>query len=180
MIQLTTGWARGQIAARSAQSTMSLTPSGWRATMNSRAITAPIPCQTNRSSSKYPTDSNDLGMPTSKETNALLCGSIKSIYLFAVATIGGAVVTGTVPGIAQTPAPRSRTKVEATSQVKAEPLSGADLWTLNCNRCHMVRSPGEFTAAQWETILMHMRVRANIPAAQAREIQKFLEAGAEK
>ena len=125
-------------------------------------------------------DSNDLAMPTSKETNALLCGSIKSIHLFAVATIGAAVVTVTVPAIAQTPAPGSKTKVETTSQVKAEPLSGAELWTLNCNRCHMVRSPGEFTAAQWRTILIHMRVRANIPAAQAREIQKFLEAGGGK
>jgi hypothetical protein len=112
-------------------------------------------------------------MPTSKEINALLRGSIKSIRLF----VGAAVVTFAFPAIAQTPAPGPETKVETTTEVK---LSGAELWTLNCNRCHMYRSPGEFTAAQWPTIIMHMRVRANLPAAQAREIRKFLEAGAGK
>jgi cytochrome c5 len=105
---------------------------------------------------------------------------VKSIHLFAAATIGASVVTLAFAAKAQTPAPASETKVETATQVKAEPLSGAELWTLNCNRCHMIRSPGEFTAAQWQTILMHMRVRANIPAAQAREIQKFLQSGAGK
>jgi mono/diheme cytochrome c family protein len=119
-------------------------------------------------------------MSTFKEINTLLRGSIKSIHLFAVVAIGAAVVAFAFPAIAQTAAPGSETKVETTTQVKAEPLSGAELWTLNCSRCHMIRSPGEFTAGQWQTILMHMRVRANIPAAQAREIQKFLEAGAGK
>jgi mono/diheme cytochrome c family protein len=116
-------------------------------------------------------------MPPSKEISALLRGSIKSIHLFAVATIGAALVTFAFPAIAQTPAPGSETKAETTTEVK---LSGAELWTLNCNRCHMIRSPGEFTTGQWATILMHMRVRANLPAAQAREIQKFLQAGAGK
>src|SRR5580704_13806383 len=119
-------------------------------------------------------------MPSSKEINALLRGSIKSICLFAVVAVGAAVVSFAFPVIAQTAAPASETKVETATQVKTEPLSGAELWTLNCSRCHTLRSPGEFTAAQWRTILIHMRVRANIPAAQAREIQKFLESGAGK
>ena len=68
----------------------------------------------------------------------------------------------------------------ATAQTKAEPLSGAELWTMNCSRCHMARNPGEFTAAQWQTIFRHMRIRANLPADQAREIQKYLESGAGK
>src|ERR1700730_773552 len=114
-------------------------------------------------------------MSTSKEINALLQGSIKPIHFIAAA-----VVTFAFPAIAQTAAPGSETKVETATQAKTEPLSGAELWTLNCSRCHMIRSPGEFTAAEWKTILIHMRVRANIPAAQAREIQKFLEAGAGK
>ena len=29
--------------------------------------------------------------------------------------------------------------------------------------------------AQWKTIVTHMRVRANLPAAQAREILKYLQ-----
>jgi hypothetical protein len=125
-------------------------------------------------------DSDDLAMHTSKQTKPRLRGSIKLIDLFAVATISVAVIIIGLPAIAQTPAPASKTTAETTSPVKAEPLSGAQLWTINCSRCHTVRGPGEFTAAQWQTILMHMRVRANLPATQAREVLKFLQAGAGK
>jgi cytochrome c5 len=124
-------------------------------------------------------DSNDVAMHASKQTKGLR-GSVQLIHLFAVATISVAVIIIGLPATAQTPAPTSIAKAETTTAVKAEPLSGAQLWAINCNRCHMARSPGEFTAAQWQTILMHMRVRANLPAAQAKELQKFLQAGAGK
>jgi len=65
-------------------------------------------------------------------------------------------------------------------QEKASGLSGVELWTIHCNRCHTYRGPNEFTAAHWQNILLHMRVRANLPAAQAREILKFLQQGAGK
>ena len=54
-------------------------------------------------------------------------------------------------------------------------LTGAELYAINCNRCHPERYATEFTAAQWKTIMTHMRVRANLPPAQAREILKFLK-----
>jgi hypothetical protein len=54
-------------------------------------------------------------------------------------------------------------------------LTGVELYQVNCNRCHAERYPTEFTSAQWKTIMIHMRVRANLPAAQAREILKFLQ-----
>jgi mono/diheme cytochrome c family protein len=54
-------------------------------------------------------------------------------------------------------------------------LSGADLYAINCSRCHQERYPTEFTSAHWKTIMIHMRVRANLPAAQAREILKYLQ-----
>ncbi|MGA2176568.1 MAG: cytochrome c [Verrucomicrobiota bacterium] len=54
-------------------------------------------------------------------------------------------------------------------------LTGAQLYQINCNRCHAERYPTEFTPAQWKTIVTHMRVRANLPAAQAREILKYLQ-----
>jgi mono/diheme cytochrome c family protein len=54
-------------------------------------------------------------------------------------------------------------------------LSGADLYAISCSRCHQERYPTEFTSAQWKTIMTHMRVRANLPAAQAREILKYLQ-----
>jgi mono/diheme cytochrome c family protein len=56
-----------------------------------------------------------------------------------------------------------------------ETLTGAVLYTINCSRCHSERYPTEFTVANWRNIMIHMRVRANLPAAQAREILKYLE-----
>jgi hypothetical protein len=54
-------------------------------------------------------------------------------------------------------------------------LSGAELYSMNCNRCHQERYPTERTAAQWRTVLLHMRVRANLPDQQARIILQYLQ-----
>ena len=54
-------------------------------------------------------------------------------------------------------------------------LTGAELYAVNCNRCHPERYPTEFNAAQWQTIMLHMRVRANLPAKQAKEILKYMK-----
>lgn len=54
-------------------------------------------------------------------------------------------------------------------------LTGAELYAVNCNRCHPERYATEFTPAQWKTIMLHMRVRANLPAAQAKIILKYLQ-----
>lgn len=58
---------------------------------------------------------------------------------------------------------------------KESELSGADLWSQNCGRCHNYRGPQEFNDAQWEIIVSHMRIIGGIPAAQARAITKFLQ-----
>jgi len=54
-------------------------------------------------------------------------------------------------------------------------LTGAELYAINCNRCHPERYATEFTSAQWKTIMTHMRVRANLPAEQAKVILKYLQ-----
>jgi hypothetical protein len=64
---------------------------------------------------------------------------------------------------------------EPKKPVVKQTLTGAVLYTINCSRCHQERYPTEFTSVQWKTIMTHMRVRANIPAAQAREILKYLQ-----
>ena len=55
------------------------------------------------------------------------------------------------------------------------PLTGAELYAINCNRCHPERSAIERKSTEWKTILTHMRVRANLPAAQARTILQYLQ-----
>jgi mono/diheme cytochrome c family protein len=54
-------------------------------------------------------------------------------------------------------------------------LTGQELYAINCNRCHSERYATERTAAQWKTIMLHMRVRANLPADQAKAILKYLQ-----
>src|ERR1039457_1981437 len=62
------------------------------------------------------------------------------------------------------------------SATAAKPqLTGAELYSIHCNRCPPERYPTERTAAQWKTIMLHMRVRATLPAEQARTILKYLQ-----
>jgi len=86
----------------------------------------------------------------------------------ALVVASAAILSMRVPTVYAGP----QTAPEKPSESKS--LSGATLYAINCSRCHQERYPTEFTAAQWKTIMIHMRVRANLPAAQAREIQKYL------
>jgi len=73
--------------------------------------------------------------------------------------------------------PKSK-KPAAASKPEKKPqktLTGAELYAINCNRCHPERYAPERTAEQWKTIMLHMRTRANLPAAQARAILTFLQ-----
>ena len=75
------------------------------------------------------------------------------------------------------PAPKTDTKTEKKTEKKAEKkkLSGAELYQTHCSRCHPERYATERTEAQWKTIMLHMRVRANLPADQAKAILKYLQ-----
>lgn len=54
-------------------------------------------------------------------------------------------------------------------------LTGEQLYAINCNRCHAERYATERTDAQWKTIMLHMRIRAQIPAEDAKAILKYLQ-----
>ena len=73
----------------------------------------------------------------------------------------------------------SDSKHTATEAPVAAPPhhSGAQLWADNCTRCHYVRQPDFYSAAQWELVVAHMRQRANLTGAEARSIVQFLKAG---
>jgi hypothetical protein len=55
--------------------------------------------------------------------------------------------------------------------------SGAQLWAENCIRCHNIRSPSQYSPAQWEVVMMHMRVRANLTPEEHKKILEFLKSG---
>jgi cytochrome c5 len=80
----------------------------------------------------------------------------------------------TAPAV-QSPKQRSDDAAANQGVKRMKKLTGAELYSMHCNRCHPERYPTERTAAQWKTILMHMRVRANLPAEHARTILKYLQ-----
>jgi hypothetical protein len=55
--------------------------------------------------------------------------------------------------------------------------SGAQLWAENCVRCHNIRSPSNYSPAQWEVVMLHMRVRANLTPDEHKKILAFLKSG---
>lgn len=54
-------------------------------------------------------------------------------------------------------------------------LTGEELWSNNCMRCHNVRPPTMYSGAQWDVIVHHMRLRANITGQEQRAIVEFLK-----
>jgi hypothetical protein len=56
------------------------------------------------------------------------------------------------------------------------PKAGAQLWAENCTRCHNLRPPTQYSPQQWDLIVTHMRLRADLTGEETREITKFLQA----
>lgn len=54
--------------------------------------------------------------------------------------------------------------------------SGSALWAARCGQCHSFRPPAEYSDAQWDTAVAHMRVAANLPGAEVRAIAAYLRA----
>ena len=71
----------------------------------------------------------------------------------------------------------NRASADTVKPAKSAPkqLTGAELYSMHCARCHPERYPNERTSAQWKTIGMHMRVRANLPAEHFRKLLKYLQ-----
>lgn len=53
--------------------------------------------------------------------------------------------------------------------------SGAQLWAQTCGHCHNIRSPSSYSDAQWDVVMLHMRVRANLTAEEHKQILAFLK-----
>jgi len=54
-------------------------------------------------------------------------------------------------------------------------LGGEELWSNNCIRCHNLRPSTMYSDAQWDVIVHHMRLRANITGAEQHAIVEFLK-----
>ncbi|MBI3880917.1 MAG: cytochrome c [Verrucomicrobia bacterium] len=69
---------------------------------------------------------------------------------------------------------KSGTSAPAAGPKAGASASGAQLWAQNCGHCHNIRSPGMYSDAQWEVIMLHMRIRGNLTATEHKEILAFL------
>ena len=63
------------------------------------------------------------------------------------------------------------------STQKITEKTGNVLWQENCLHCHNAPPSTAFTSAQWETIGMHMEVRANLTETETTKIVEFLKSG---
>jgi len=97
----------------------------------------------------------------------MLFGGLVSTHCYAEPPSGASSQTNSVAAKVSSP--------ETNSVVVKTQLTGAELYSIQCNRCHQERYPTERTGAQWKTIMLHMQVRANIPVSQARLILQYLQ-----
>jgi hypothetical protein len=62
-----------------------------------------------------------------------------------------------------------------TGEKVAVEKSGAELWSEQCSRCHNMPDPTTYSDDKWETVSMHMKVRANISTKEIELIKQFLQ-----
>jgi hypothetical protein len=53
--------------------------------------------------------------------------------------------------------------------------TGVQTWSENCGHCHNVRAAESYSPAQWDVVMLHMRVRANLTAQEHAAILEFLQ-----
>ena len=100
------------------------------------------------------------------------CSYFAALVLFIFASVSWKVFAGSKAS--------AETATESSNTVKSNSslqLSGQELWSMNCQRCHNMRSPVMYNNAQWDVIVHHMRVRANLTGADARAIADSLKSG---
>jgi cytochrome c5 len=106
---------------------------------------------------------------------AMVVGGLASTLYFAE-QISAAPPPNTDSASSQTNSVETKAGSTDTNKVVVKrQLTGAELYSIHCNRCHAERYPTERTAAQWKTIMLHMQVRANVPGQQAKLILQYLQ-----
>src|SRR5438046_10386639 len=94
------------------------------------------------------------------------------MVLFRCSALGIAAVGLLVNGCST---PQKSNQTQATPATAATTPSGAQLWALNCGHCHNIRSPSSYSDAQWDVVMLHMRIRANLTAREHKELLDFLK-----
>jgi hypothetical protein len=102
-----------------------------------------------------------------------------ALAVIAAMFVGAWMVSGCASG---DPPPQGASASPSTQPVHAAMMdstthkSGNQLWSENCSRCHNIRPPEYYSDAQWDIVVHHMRLRANITGEEQRKISEFLRA----
>src|SRR2546422_5413398 len=99
-------------------------------------------------------------------------------FLAAISAIGLATFTFLIVGCSTVnPKGGEAATADKSSVASARPgqKGGAEMWAQNCGHCHNIRSPDSYSDAQWEVVMLHMRVRANLTAEEHKKILTFLK-----
>lgn len=94
------------------------------------------------------------------------------VIVMVFLTIGITVVA--CSSTKKAPSDKTIASAEAEEEFKLE-KSGAQYWGETCNRCHLAPSPADYNDTDWETISLHMRVRANLTENEITKIEEFLK-----
>ncbi|MFD0863942.1 hypothetical protein ACFQ1M_17130 [Sungkyunkwania multivorans] len=103
---------------------------------------------------------------------------MKRIHKITVTVTSILVVLTTIVACTSTKevyTPIPETEVAGSDQEFKMEKSGAQLWGEVCNRCHIAPSPSDYNDTDWETISLHMRVRANLTEKESKKIEEFLK-----
>jgi hypothetical protein len=58
-----------------------------------------------------------------------------------------------------------------------ELLDGRSFYISNCNNCHGLYQPGDYSSGQWSSILSSMGPRTNLTSIQLQDVKKYLSLG---
>ncbi len=115
--------------------------------------------------------------PSKSRLRTVLCLAVASAVFAPLALVVAADSKAELPSKTEKPTDQKSKANPSEKKPKSPPkkLTGAELYSMHCARCHPERYPNERTSAQWKTVAMHMRVRANLPAEQFRTLLKYLQ-----
>ncbi len=103
---------------------------------------------------------------------------MKTTYKFLVITMVFLTIGITINACSSTKKTVTDETTTAVAEVEEEfklEKSGAQYWGETCNRCHLAPSPADYNDTDWETISLHMRVRANLTENEITKIEEFLK-----
>jgi mono/diheme cytochrome c family protein len=85
------------------------------------------------------------------------------------------VVTGLILAGCASPESKSDSKIKSAAEPASGSVAGAQMWAQNCGHCHNIRSPSSYSDAQWDVVMLHMRIRANLTPKEHQAILAFLK-----